>query len=945
MIRPGHALLLFVHACTAFAQYPDMRRVELRAGDQRPHINCLAQGPHGLLWAGSDIGVIRTDGLRHDLVVRSEPATVTAMASGAQAVYAALSNGVVIRMRGLRVDTVFADTLLARSPVHRMLELNGDLLLGTYGAGCWWWTGRGGLSRIRMRIDADHGMPDDHVNDLQALGDGTVAVATDQGIAMIDSTHVLRVLDESTGIPDNLILSLTLDGEGRLWAGSDQRGAFPVATGGTGVGTVPDAALLGEGQARSLAYSKGMIWMATADRGVVVNDLRGARYHPPASEGTVRAVAVCAAKDGAVWWCDGTDVLRRCDPDVLVMPEHEGFDLRNASALCSDAIGNIWFAIDQRVLRHECTFGDADSLMILQLPVGGATITALHVDDAGTLWAGTMGGGVFAYRPDGSTQRWTEHDGLVNDNVLAIAHDAHGVVLGTLAGIGRIDRAGTPSIPAAGTPAFIYDAVLDRRGRACYATDGDGVLRLEPDGRLRSITDPLRTLRTFYSLTIDERGSIWACGPGTGFCVLGDTMLTSYSAGVPPLDAEVFALESHQGHVLAFGERGVAVFDPVSRRSFDIGPDLGLAGLQMPLNASCTDTTGAVWIACNRGLVRLRPGAEVLDPSVPVVITDLMWGDVALPVKDGLELRYDQNFLTFHFAALRYGSPEGLRFQVRLVGFDTGIKETRDREASWSRLPPGEYELQVRASVGNASPSNGWTSLHVKVLAPWYRRGWAVVLWIALGAGFLLAALRLRDARLRERDRMEKEKVRFQLDALRSQVNPHFLFNSFNTLIELIEEDRGKAVDHVQQLSDFFRDILQVREKELITLGEEIALMRNYFALEERRFGDRIRLVERIDHALLSHSLPPLTLQLLVENAIKHNTATTAQPLIVEVTAENGVVRVRNPLRPRTTSSRSTGFGLDSIRQRYAALTAGPVEVGQEGGFFEVRIPLVAPEP
>jgi LytS/YehU family sensor histidine kinase len=89
--------------------------------------------------------------------------------------------------------------------------------------------------------------------------------------------------------------------------------------------------------------------------------------------------------------------------------------------------------------------------------------------------------------------------------------------------------------------------------------------------------------------------------------------------------------------------------------------------------------------------------------------------------------------------------------------------------------------------------------------------------------------------------------------------------------------------------------------------------------------------------------LPPLTLQLLVENAIKHNTATTADPLVITVTARAGTVIVGNAIRPRGTASRSTGFGLQSIRQRFAALTDRPMEVVNDGGTFTVRIPLIAP--
>lgn len=187
--------------------------------------------------------------------------------------------------------------------------------------------------------------------------------------------------------------------------------------------------------------------------------------------------------------------------------------------------------------------------------------------------------------------------------------------------------------------------------------------------------------------------------------------------------------------------------------------------------------------------------------------------------------------------------------------------------------------------------------------------------------------------------------MRFQLEALRSQVNPHFLFNSFNTLIELIEEEPRKAVGHVEQLSTFFRNILQVRERELIPVEEELRLLATYFDLEKRRFGDRIALLVHVDEHARGHRVVPLTLQLLVENALKHNVATATEPLVVSVEATAHELIVRNPLRPRDVGHRSTGYGLESIRQRYTALTDRPVQVLAGSDTFEVRIPLIDPEP
>jgi LytS/YehU family sensor histidine kinase len=120
-------------------------------------------------------------------------------------------------------------------------------------------------------------------------------------------------------------------------------------------------------------------------------------------------------------------------------------------------------------------------------------------------------------------------------------------------------------------------------------------------------------------------------------------------------------------------------------------------------------------------------------------------------------------------------------------------------------------------------------------------------------------------------------------------------------------------------------------------------LVDTYFFLEQRRFGDRIALRTHATQAALSAEVPPLTVQLLVENALKHNRATDDEPLVITIEASADTLTVTNPFRPRDTSAKSTGFGIDSIRQRFAAITSRSVAIGPENGNFVARLPLIPP--
>ncbi|MFZ1686822.1 MAG: histidine kinase [Flavobacteriales bacterium] len=949
MKRPILWSILVLAAMSAAAQYPDTRTFELRVGQQRPHVTCLGQDELGLIWAGSDLGVMRTDGERTELVFRTEGSSTTSIARQGSSMLAALSDGRIVRCDGLSTSLIRNDTLAVRSPVRCMYAADGDRLwLGLYGAGV-----RVIHEGKEVAITSIQGLPDDHVHAIAPYGIGSVAVATDLGIAVCDATgKVLRTITESEGLADNLVTALQSDRMGGLWVGTDRGGVIHIASNGRMDGLHP---AWPHGPVNSVALVDSMLFVATADHGVLAfaTGYGLATYVPPAlvRNGDARPQELLRARDGSAWWCDGSDRLYRSDPSALIAPEHEGFDLTHITALCSDGGDRILFATPDGLFEHKASFPDAEKFTRMDVPLEmRAPIVCLHADASGGLWAGTMGMGVFHFHPGShAVHHFTTKDGLVNDNVLAIGSRNVGgrseVWFATLGGACVYSYNTEPPhaggfkavrIPGNG---FLYDVLPMPDGTVYLATDGTGVVRIANDGSIGTFgTD---NSRTFYSLCAATDGTVWACGPGTGLCKLEAGGIRSLGRRIPPFDGDVYAIASYAGRILALGQSGLAALDANGSAIVDLAHEYGLEGVQAELNATCTDGSGALWLATDRGLLRLRPAAEVLNADVPTVITALRWGNEQLPLANCPDLRHDQNFITIQFTGLRYAAPDHIRFEYRLAGFDDDVRTTRDREVTWSRLPPGQYRFDMRAALGNNPMPADWTSLAFTILQPWWLQWWALVGWALLTVLVVVLMVRARDSRLRYRDRMEKEKARFHLEALRSQVNPHFLFNSFNTLIGLIEEDKEKAVEHTEQLSDFFRNILQVRDKDLIPLREELPLLYTYFNLEKRRFGDRIALHIRIPEEELDRSIPPLTLQLLVENAIKHNVTDAGQPLVVEVIAEGGVLRVRNPYRPRATSTSGTGYGLESIRQRYELLTDRPVQLEVTESTFEVRIPLI----
>lgn len=192
-----------------------------------------------------------------------------------------------------------------------------------------------------------------------------------------------------------------------------------------------------------------------------------------------------------------------------------------------------------------------------------------------------------------------------------------------------------------------------------------------------------------------------------------------------------------------------------------------------------------------------------------------------------------------------------------------------------------------------------------------------------------------------EKEMLKRESLRAELNALKTQVNPHFLFNNLNTLSSVIPENPKLAVDFVQQLSKLYRHILEVKDEQSILLKDELDVMKAYAFLLQTRFGNNLDVVINVPDEKLNKRIVPLSLQLLMENAIKHNIVSSDKPLRIEVTSLNGKLVVSNNLQKKNQVNESTGIGLDNIRNRYKLLGNGQVEVTENGSDFTVSIPLI----
>ena len=192
-----------------------------------------------------------------------------------------------------------------------------------------------------------------------------------------------------------------------------------------------------------------------------------------------------------------------------------------------------------------------------------------------------------------------------------------------------------------------------------------------------------------------------------------------------------------------------------------------------------------------------------------------------------------------------------------------------------------------------------------------------------------------------ELERVKHEKLASQYQSLKDQLNPHFLFNNLNSLTALIRKDPDRAVDFVKGLSEVYRYVLQFSQKEVVPLDQELAFITTYLELLSIRFGQNLRVQVQQEGAEM-YQVPPLTLQLLVENAIKHNVISASKPLDLLIAMEAPeYVSVRNTLQKKWEVTPSSGIGLQNIRNRLKFLTDSALIVQEEETEFIVKVPLL----
>ncbi len=188
--------------------------------------------------------------------------------------------------------------------------------------------------------------------------------------------------------------------------------------------------------------------------------------------------------------------------------------------------------------------------------------------------------------------------------------------------------------------------------------------------------------------------------------------------------------------------------------------------------------------------------------------------------------------------------------------------------------------------------------------------------------------------------RLEKENIESLYNSLKQQVNPHFLFNSLSVLSSLIHYDVNKADAFIQHFSDIYRYVLEMNQHKLVTLSEELSFLDSYLYLQRIRFGENINVASTIKEEETLSKIPPLSLQLVFENILKHNIISKKYPMLVKLKIKDGILIIENSLKEKPEQN-SSGFGIPNLKEKYKLLNLNSPLFLKKPNHFQVHLPLI----
>jgi ligand-binding sensor domain-containing protein len=696
-------------------------------------------------------------------------------------------------------------------------DQNGIIWIGTIGDGAYRFDGES-----FSRIDYHHELYRQTVHGITIDSKGLIWFSTQSGVIQYNpNNQQFSNLNQEHGLANNNVRNVCEDVNGNYWIGTSGGGVSHYL--GQQFTTYTKADGLGGNFIYSVFRdSKGALWTGSSKNGVSV--LSGNQWETfDATNGfeNIKVKSITEANGRIILGTERDGIYVYDGENFEAIPEFKRMLIRS---VITDKSGLAWVAtLGDGIFSLSWTNNKPNIQQIDRSSgLSDDRITALHCDKWNRIWYGTESQGIGQIAKGKPSLRIDEEDGLVSNTIRSFTED--------------------------------------QSGNLWIGTAGEGVCRVDLYSKKRKV----RTLNSkfplsssnIYLLTVDAENNL----------IIGSEKGLDY-------------LYMNENRVI--------------KELVHFADEEGFAGVETCTNSVFNDKDGSIWFGTISGLNHYNGTQRVpntVAPQVNLLDVKLYYESIRTNEDFNIEetwnnwssinLGYDDNHITFEFLGINQIAPNKVRYKWKLDGFDEKWSpESEERSILYSNLNPGTYTFMVKARNEEGIWSDP-ISFQLTIAIPYWKTWWFLIACIAAGllvAGtvFLLILRRSKRKGIEERRKLEMENQIMELErkALRLQMNPHFIFNAFNSIQSLVGTDKeDDARYYLAKFSRLMRSILDNSGKSLITLQEEIETLENYLMIEKFCNGNRFDYTVNVDDALETSfiSIPPMLIQPFVENAIKH---------------------------------------------------------------------------
>jgi ligand-binding sensor domain-containing protein len=936
------SFLMIVSMWCSHAQVPLTRDVWLNEANTALRVNSILIDSGQCMWLGTDNGLFTYNGQEAVAVSDSIREPVTALALYNGSILYGTEKGMVYSYQAGQITKV----LTAQASISTITVLPYGLMVGTLGDGGYYVSGQNSYHFSKQDV-----LPDDYIYRIIPAPSG-VFMATDLGVFNVRLRQDGRIVCEAVDFPADITrVVAAAQKPGGVWVGFQEKGV--------GYFTQQDTAFVPTrlapaneqwiwGQVNDICpFSATAAWVVTEDGLLIKATLQDKRLQFEVVLSTGRKINRLLPDRSGNLWLGTHDCLVQATADylgIIKLPDH--YSLNKVTALTVDTGGHIWYTQDQELYMYHQT--DRTARLVLRAP---SIITCLYNDASNRLWIGTSGHGLLSRHAGGTVKSYKDVPAIAGSHILSLAGNGAAVWLSGLNGIAALTVSEDGDITAVkqhqkregiGSD-YVYRIFIDSKKRTWFATDGAGISMTDGHKYYHWGEQEGFGSKVVYAITEDNAGRIWAGTLEQGVYVYDEHRWQQYTRLNGLQDPTITSLAADgSGHVLLVTAKGIDIWYPGSLafRHLNKRSGFGLdSNLSDVLNLAAISPNQDIYLPAPQGLLVFKGTAADIRPAVNITGVSLFLKELHPRPQ---HFSHDENYLGFRFQGVNFTHADPLYYRYRLEGLSREWTLTTDDMISFPRLQPGHYRFTVQASLSRSFDNPVAAGYSLEIARPFWKQWWFLLSVICAGGFILYWLVQRRLLSLKRVALLKEERMAFEYEYLKSQVNPHFLFNSLNTLVTLIEENPESAMNYTGHLSDLYRETLSAHEDDLVLLSHEWEILDKYCYIQQTRFGEALQVISSVPDTIKNtRRVIPLALQLLVENAIKHNVVSQADPLVVFIDIAGDYLTVRNRIHLKITPEKSSGIGLQNIIKRYALVTDEKVKVNMSDHEFIVALPLL----